>query len=74
MDDVKIYVSDITTDDPAGAYEKLYRTACGYAKKRADACKRPGDKLRTLAAFELLRLALKEEGREELMDTIAAGE
>jgi len=67
-------VSDIATDDPAGACEKLYRAACGYAKKRADACKRPGDKLRTLAAFELLRLALKEEGREELMDTIAAGE
>ena len=74
MDDVKIYVSDITTDDPAGAYEKLYRTACEYAKKRADACKRSGDKLRTLAAFELLRLALREEGREELMDTIAVGE
>lgn len=74
MDDVKIYVSDITADDPGRACEKLYRTACGYAKKRADACKRPGDKLRTLAAFELLRLALKEEGREELMDTIAVGE
>ena len=74
MIDVKIYVSDIATDDPAGACEKLYRTACGYARKRADACKRPIDKLRTLAAFELLRLALGKEGRGELMDTIAVGE